>query len=131
MKGAYNEYCYRSCCNNSGAIYRNKSNGKYYCSQCATLINEHSLKDYGYEFCTQVEQTPKKEGAGTGDYKSQIAYSSGFKAGKEEAEKGKEKELKAKWDEAVERCKEKVIYYECAPPCIVDFIENVKSEFNQ
>ena len=32
---------------------------------------------------------------------------------------------------AIDRCKEKAIYYDAEPKCIIDFIENAKAEFNK
>ena len=36
---------------------------------------------------------------------------------------------KQQFEKAVNRCKEKATYYEVSPPAVVDFIENVKTEF--
>lgn len=56
QKGEYKGLCNRSACLKPGALYFNHSTRKYYCSQCAILINEanpESFKMYGRALCVK------------------------------------------------------------------------------
>ncbi len=56
-KGGKNGTCKRAVCNNKPANYFNHSTLKYYCSQCADLINTEnavdSMRMFGHELCTK------------------------------------------------------------------------------
>ena len=57
MKGDYNCECNRTACSNDDAIYYNKSTEKYYCEECAYVLNEHNRKDaiemFGSDLCVK------------------------------------------------------------------------------
>lgn len=44
-KGAYKGECARPVCKESPAVFNNRSTCKYYCRQCAFLINRNMTKD--------------------------------------------------------------------------------------
>lgn len=53
-KGDYNGLCNRESCQKPPAIFFNQSTEKYYCPQCAKMINEmnpESYKLYGTQLC--------------------------------------------------------------------------------
>jgi hypothetical protein len=57
MKGDIKDECNRTSCSNKDARWYNHSTRKYYCSECAFLINKHNpeaLSIYGHELCTIV-----------------------------------------------------------------------------
>ena len=61
MKGTYDKECNRTACNNSRAVFYNKSTQMYDCAPCAKLINDanrnDSLRLYGTPFlCELVEK---------------------------------------------------------------------------
>ncbi len=54
-KGEENKECNRTACSNKPAIYYNHSTRKYYCVQCARMINDvnpESYRIYGHQLCT-------------------------------------------------------------------------------
>lgn len=55
-KGERGGLCNRTSCQAPGALWYNHSTQKYYCTGCATLINEHNHADamrmYGHALCT-------------------------------------------------------------------------------
>ena len=59
MKGDYKDQCNRTDCSNEPAIYYNHSTRKYYCKECALLINKYNHKDahamFGHDLCTLGE----------------------------------------------------------------------------
>lgn len=60
-KGDYLGSCNRSACNNDHATFYNHSTRRYYCADCAKLINDvnrvDSMRIYGHDLCTSVDQT--------------------------------------------------------------------------
>lgn len=56
MKGDYNQECNRTACQNNEATFYNHSTKKYYCTDCATLINRvnpESQQMFGHPLCTK------------------------------------------------------------------------------
>lgn len=60
LKGHWNGDCNRTACNKSPASYYNHSTQKYYCKECALMINEHNRADahrlYGHDLCLHVNK---------------------------------------------------------------------------
>ncbi len=58
-KGDKNGSCNRRVCQVPGAIWYNHSTRKYYCVECALMLNEHNHTDaielWGHELCTLDE----------------------------------------------------------------------------
>ena len=56
MKGNYKCECNRTVCKNNDAEYYNHSTRKYYCEECADIINiankEDSKRFFGHDICT-------------------------------------------------------------------------------
>lgn len=56
LKGMKNGNCNRTACQKPGAVYYNHSTEKYYCAECATMINDMNRTDairlYGHDLCT-------------------------------------------------------------------------------
>lgn len=56
LKGEKNGFCNRSSCLKPGANYYNHSTRKYYCEECATVINNVNRKEamelFGHDLCT-------------------------------------------------------------------------------
>ncbi len=54
-KGAYNNECNRTACNNPNAKWYHYLTEKYYCSGCATLINDANRTEayelFGHNLC--------------------------------------------------------------------------------
>lgn len=67
MKGDHKEECNRTVCSNSPAVYYNHSTRKYYCIECAELINRMNRADafrmFGHDLCTLAfdHMTPTAE----------------------------------------------------------------------
>ncbi len=65
-KGQQGGKCNRSACNNDNAIYYNHSTRKYYCHDCAMLINRvnyyDSMRLFGHELCTLINQKEVNNG---------------------------------------------------------------------
>lgn len=55
-KGEKGCECNRTACNNGNAIYLNHSTRKYYCEECAAIINYYNQPDalriFGHNLCT-------------------------------------------------------------------------------
>lgn len=55
-KGEFNGSCNRSCCLAPGAVWYNHSTRKYYCADCAKLLNDDNRRDalelFGHDLCT-------------------------------------------------------------------------------
>jgi hypothetical protein len=58
MKGEYNKECARTECDNGNAVYYHFSTQRYYCSECAMMLNNVNRKDsmelYGHELLVFV-----------------------------------------------------------------------------
>ena len=58
MKGDMDDECNRTVCKNKGAVWFNHSTKKFYCSECAWIINDANKKEamriFGHELCTLV-----------------------------------------------------------------------------
>ncbi len=56
--GVYNGYCFRSSCQKEGATWFNRSTQKYYCRECAQILNEANKVDamrlFGLDLCVEV-----------------------------------------------------------------------------
>lgn len=56
MKGEKNGNCNREACQKPGAIYYNHSTRKYYCEDCAMILNDanrvDAMKMFGHDLCT-------------------------------------------------------------------------------
>lgn len=44
-KGLKGDECYRECCSNQPASFYNKSTWKYYCRECAEMLNHVNRRD--------------------------------------------------------------------------------------
>lgn len=55
LKGLKGGNCNRTACQKPGAHYFNKGTDKYYCQECALLINRASIDQLGYALCTYKE----------------------------------------------------------------------------
>lgn len=57
LKGVFGGNCNRTICQQSGATWYNHSTRKYYCPNCAEMLNEDNRKDameiFGHELCTK------------------------------------------------------------------------------
>jgi hypothetical protein len=55
MKGDYKEQCNRTACSNNNAQHYNFSTTKYYCRECAEIINQMNghaaFAIYGHDLC--------------------------------------------------------------------------------
>jgi len=61
MKGEKGKNCNRTCCQKPPANWFNHSTKKYYCIECAELLNECNYADaqrlYGHNLCTLEESS--------------------------------------------------------------------------
>ena len=57
-KGEFTGACNRTACNNTNAMWYNKSTRKYYCTPCAQAINganPEAHKMYGTSLCVRIQ----------------------------------------------------------------------------
>lgn len=54
-KGLWKGACNRTACQKPGALYFNSSTRKYYCFDCATLINNDNPQLNGEDLCQRDE----------------------------------------------------------------------------
>lgn len=64
-KGDFGGECNRTSCDNNHAYWFNHSTRKYYCQQCAEIINMYNKKEaiemYGHDLCTKEKEEIKKQ----------------------------------------------------------------------
>lgn len=60
MKGDFDQKCNRTSCNSENARYYNFSTRKYYCAECARIINFYNdfdaIKLYGHSLCIKQDK---------------------------------------------------------------------------
>lgn len=60
-KGELDGSCNRTACQKPGAKWFNHSTRKYYCGDCADLINKANFSDamrlYGHDLCTKAKES--------------------------------------------------------------------------
>lgn len=68
IKGAKNGLCNRMVClSPTDVIWFNHSTRMYYCTKCATLlnnVNDDLEADYGHPLCTRMDECPLCDGSG-------------------------------------------------------------------